>query len=89
MDRRAAVTVLRLSAATTYSFTVVAVDLSWNASAPSAAITATTKPSTDTTAPTAPGDLSAFDFGCETWLFWDKAVDNVDPQVARSSTRCA
>jgi chitodextrinase len=73
-----AVTVLRLAASTTYSFTVVAVDPSRNASAPSAAVTATTQPTTDATGPTAPGNLSAFDFGCETWLFWDKSVDNVD-----------
>ena len=77
-----AVTVLRLSAATTHSFTVVAVDPSRNASAPSAAVTATTQPTTDTTGPTAPGNLYAFDFGCETWLFWDESVDNVDPQYA-------
>jgi hypothetical protein len=77
-----AVTVLRLAAATTYSFTVVAVDPSGNASAPSAAVTATTQPSTDTNGPTAPGNLYAFDFGCETWLFWDKSVDDVDPQYA-------
>jgi hypothetical protein len=77
-----AVTVLRSAAATTHSFTVVAVDPSRNASAPSAAVTATTPPSTDTTGPTAPGDLYAFDFGCETWLFWDESVDDVDPQAA-------
>jgi hypothetical protein len=77
-----AVTVLRLAAATTYSFTVVAVDPSRNASAPSAAVTATTQPTTDRTGPTAPGTLYAFDFGCETWLFWDESVDDVDPQVA-------
>jgi len=76
------VTVLRLAGATTYSFTVVAVDPSRNASAPSAAVTATTQPSTDTTGPTAPGNLIAWDFGCETWLFWDKSVDDVDPQFA-------
>jgi hypothetical protein len=77
-----AVTVLRLAAATTYSFTVVAVDPSGNASAPSDAVTATTLASTDTTGPTAPGNLSAFDFGCETWLSWDKSTDDVDPQTA-------
>jgi hypothetical protein len=77
-----AVTVLRLAAATTYSFTVVAVDPSGNASAPSAAVTGTTQPTTDTTGPTAPGNLYAFDFGCETWLFWDESVDDVDPQFA-------
>ena len=77
-----AATVLRLAGATTYSFTVVAVDPSGNASAPSAAVTATTEPSTDTTGPTAPGNLYAFDFGCETWLFWTESVDDVDPQDA-------
>src|SRR5829696_6416670 len=77
-----AVTVLRLAAATTHSFTVVAVDPSRNASAASAAVTATTQPTTDTSGPTAPGNLSAFDFGCETWLFWDESVDDVDPQYA-------
>ena len=77
-----AVTVLRLAAATTHSFTIVAVDPSRNASAPSAAVTATTQPNIDTTGPTVPGNLHAFDFGCETWLFWDKSVDDVDPQYA-------
>jgi hypothetical protein len=77
-----AVTVLQLAADTTHSFTVVAVDPSGNVSAPSAAVTATTLPSTDTTGPTAPGNLYAFDFGCETWLFWDDSVDDVDPPYA-------
>jgi hypothetical protein len=77
-----AVTVLRLAAATTHSFTVVAVDPSRNASKPSAAVTATTQATTDTTGPTAPGNLFAFDLGCETWLFWDESVDNVDSQAA-------
>src|SRR5215211_1193437 len=77
-----AVTVLRLAAATTHSFTVVAVDPSRNASAASAAVTARTQPTTDTSGPTAPGNLSAFDFGCETWLFSDESVDDVDPQYA-------
>src|SRR5215210_8237417 len=57
-----AVTVLRLAAATTYSFTVVAVDPSRNASAPSAAVAATTQPTTDAAGPTAPGNLYAWDF---------------------------
>jgi hypothetical protein len=43
---------------------------------------ATTQPTTDTTGPTAPDDLYAFDFGCETWLFWTESVDDVDPQHA-------
>jgi hypothetical protein len=77
-----AVTVLRRSAATTYTLAVVAFDPSGNASAPSAAVTATTLPTADTNAPTAPGDLYAFDFGCETWLFWTQSTDDVDPQLA-------
>jgi hypothetical protein len=76
-----AVTVLRLAAATQHTFSVVAVDPSRNASVPSAGVNATTQPSTDTTAPSAPVNLYAFDFGCETWLFWDESVD-VDPQYA-------
>jgi hypothetical protein len=43
---------------------------------------ATTQPTTDTTGPTAPGDLSVWDCGCETWLFWNESVDDVDPQHA-------
>jgi hypothetical protein len=77
-----AVTVLRLAAATQHTFSVVAVDPSRNASAPSAPVSATTQASTDTSPPSAPGNLYAFDFGCETWLFWDSAVDDVDPQAA-------
>jgi hypothetical protein len=77
-----AVTVLRLAAATAHSFTVVAVDPSRNASAPSAPATATTPPSSDASGPSAPGNLYAFDFRCETWLFWDQSVDDVDPQYA-------
>ena len=50
-----------------------------NSSAP---VSATTPPTTDTTAPSAPGNLYAFDFDCETWLFWDQSVDDVDPQYA-------
>jgi hypothetical protein len=77
-----AATVLRLTAATAYTFTVVAVDPSGNVSTPSAAVTASTAPGNDTTGPTAPGNLYAFDFGCETWLFWEESVDDVDPQSA-------
>ena len=75
-----AVTILRLAAAATHSFSIVAIDPSGNAAAPSTTVTATTQPSTDRTGPTAPGNLNAFDFGCETWLFWDQSVDDVDPQ---------
>jgi chitinase len=77
-----AVTVLRLSSATTHTFNVVAVDPSRNASAPSDTVKATTQQNTDFLPPSAPGNLSASDFGCETWLSWTKSVDNVDPQAA-------
>jgi hypothetical protein len=77
-----AVTVLGLAPATSHSLTVVAVDPSRNASAPSAAVTATTTASTDTTPPSAV-NLSAYDFGCETHLFWwDPAVDDVDAHAS-------
>jgi hypothetical protein len=76
------VTVLRLAAATTHSFMVVAVDPSHNASEQSIPVSATTPPTTDTAGPSAPGNLYAFDFGCETWLFWDESIDDVDPQYA-------
>jgi hypothetical protein len=59
-----------------------AVDPSGNASAPSERVAATTKASTERTGPAAAGNLYAFDFGCETWLFWEKSVDDVDPQAA-------
>jgi hypothetical protein len=78
-----AVTVLRRAPGKTHSFTVVAVDPSRNASGPSEPVTATPPPSTDTIGPTAPGNLVAFDIdGCETWLFWERSVDNVDPHFA-------
>lgn len=77
-----AATVLRLAAGTPHSFTVVAVDPSGNASAPSAAVTAATLAGNDTSPPTAPGNLYAFDFGCETWLFWEESIDDVDPRAA-------
>jgi hypothetical protein len=77
-----AVTVLRLAAATTHSFEVVAIDPSGNASARSAPVLAKTPASSDTTGPTAPGNLYAFDFGCETWLFWEESTDDVDAQDA-------
>jgi hypothetical protein len=77
-----AVTVLRLAAGTRHALSVVAVDPSRNASAPSTAVTATTPPSSDVAGPTAPGNLFASDFGCETWLSWTESTDDVDPQDA-------
>ena len=77
-----AVTVLRLAPGTTHSLSVVAVDPSRNASTPSTPVTAETPPSTDTTPPTAPANLNPWDFGCETWLFWNQSTDDVDQQDA-------
>jgi hypothetical protein len=77
-----AVTVLRLAPGATHTLTVRAVDPSGNLSAPSAGVTVSTPPSTDTSPPTAPGNLYAFDFGCETWLFWERAADDVDTPSA-------
>jgi chitinase len=73
---------LRLAGATTYSFNIVAVDPSGNASQPSAAATAITQPSTDTAGPAAPGLVATNADGCETWLSWSKSVDDVDPSYA-------
>jgi hypothetical protein len=79
-------TVTGLAPATTYVFTVRARDNGINWSASSNAVSATTRPSTkgsDTTPPSAPGNLSGFDGGCgEAWLRWDASTDNVDPQLA-------
>jgi len=78
-----AVTVLRRAGGTRYSFTVVAIDPSSNASPPSAPVTVTTPASTDTAGPTAPGSLVAERMdACETWLSWTKSTDDVDPQYA-------
>lgn len=64
-----------LSAATTYSYTVVALDSFGNASPASAPILATT---TDTTAPTAPTGLSAGQVtGTSAAINWAASTDNV------------
>jgi hypothetical protein len=75
-------TVLRQAASSTHTYSIVAVDPSRNESAPSEPVSATTPASADVTAPSRPGGLYAFDFGCETWLFWTQSTDDVDPQYA-------
>jgi fibronectin type 3 domain-containing protein len=75
------VTVLRLSAATIHTFTVVAVDPSHNVSPSSAPVTATTLANLDTTPPTAPGLVADNIDGCETWLSFG-SVDDVDPDYS-------
>jgi chitodextrinase len=70
---------------TTYAFTVRAQDFGGNVSPLSDPLSVTTAPSNsnDTTPPTTPGNLTdngmSFPDG-ETWLFWEKSTDNVDPQ---------
>ncbi len=77
--------VRRLTPGTTYTVTVRAIDSGGNISVPSNAITVTTDPSADTTAPSTPTLLSAFGGGTgvcpeELWLRWTAATDN-DPAL--------
>ncbi len=72
--------VRHLTPATTYTLTVRAVDGGGNVSAPSNALTVTTDPSADTTAPTAPTLTYAFDGGpgqCpeELWMTFTGSTD--------------
>ena len=81
-------TVLRLAAATTHSFEVVALDPSGNASAGALRcwprrLRARTRPARRRRA-----SLYAFDFGCETWLFWEESMDDVDAQDAILAEVC-
>jgi chitodextrinase len=70
---------------TTYTFTVQARDAVNQLSPVSETITVTTeaRDTSDTIPPTTPGDLGdrgmSFEDG-ETWLFWTRSTDNVDPQ---------
>src|SRR5438445_6287455 len=67
-----------LAAATTYSYTVLAYDTSWNASAQSSAVSATTKALADTQAPSIPANLAATVVSSsQIDLSWSPAADNV------------
>src|SRR5437762_881494 len=67
-----------LAAATTYSYTVLAYDTSWNASAQSSAVSATTKTLADTQAPSTPTNLAATAVSSsQIDLSWSPATDNV------------
>src|SRR5437667_106263 len=67
-----------LAAATTYSYTVLAYDTSWNASAQSSAVSATTKAPADTQAPSIPANLAATVVSSsQIDLSWSPATDTV------------
>jgi len=72
--------VRQLDPATSYQFSVRAIDPSGNVSESSNAVSATTQASADTSAPTSPTLLSAFDGGTsfcpeELWLRWSASTD--------------
>jgi chitodextrinase len=79
-------TVSLLEPETTYTFTVIAQDFAHQTSPPSDPLAVTTEPrdTSDTTAPTMPGNLrtNGLQFGDgETWLFWDESSDDSTPQA--------
>jgi hypothetical protein len=79
--------VRQLEPGTTYQFAVRAMDGSGNVSGRSNTVTATTAPSSDTVAPTAPRLVTAFAAGTsicpeELWLRWEGSSDDVDAATA-------
>ena len=75
-------TVLSLAPGTTHSFSVVARDMFGN-EARSNVETRTTPAATDTTPPSAPGNLRGHGSdACEAWLDWDAAADDSDPHAS-------
>ncbi|MGN9906859.1 fibronectin type III domain-containing protein [Phytohabitans sp. LJ34] len=75
--------VRHLTPGTTYSFTVRAADAAGNLSPPRNAVTATTRPSTDTSPPTAPAGLRITrDSGCDVGLAWTPSTDDVEAAAA-------
>jgi hypothetical protein len=70
-----------LTPATTYTFSVKALDASSNAST-SNAVTLTTEPSSDVTPPSVPTNVRIVGSnGCpEFWVGWTQSTDDTDPQ---------
>jgi chitodextrinase len=82
-DGATSATVVGLAPSTTYTFTVRARDAGWNFSQPSAAVSATTGASGDTTPPTAPTELRiGHSSSCEIVVRWTQSTDDQDPQSA-------
>jgi hypothetical protein len=77
-------TLVGLAPSSEFTFTVTAQDLGYNVSPASAAVSATTEASTDTTPPIAPTGLRVFDEdGCgEVEPSWTPSMDDQDPQSA-------
>ncbi len=68
-----------LSPSTSYAVNVSARDRAGN-SVTSNTLTVTTPAATDTSPPSAPGNLMGLEVGsCEGWLSWDPSTDDVDP----------
>src|SRR5688500_3212151 len=77
------VTIRHLPPGTVNTFTVTAIDYTGRNSSTSNIATAETWPSTDTTPPSVPTGLGAFDVdtgGGELWLRWIQSTDETDAQ---------
>jgi chitodextrinase len=86
-DRTTSATFGPLEPETSYTFTVQAIDFGGNFSPVSDPVTVMTEASdpNDTTPPSTPANFrdNGMSFqDAETWLFWDRSTDNVDPQFA-------
>jgi hypothetical protein len=76
-------TIVGLAPTTTFTFAIKAQDLGYNVSPASAAVSATTAPSTDVTPPSAPANLHVSDQYCgEVRVTWTQSTDDQDPQSA-------
>lgn len=79
------ITINGLTPLTAYTFVVAGRDnwQNWSPSSNEVNVTTAAADSNDTTAPSVPTGLSAWDFGGsepEIWVFWTQSTDNSDPQ---------